>query len=87
MSDDEMISGPLETVFWLAALEYPGGLHRCIVCGHSTAARHPRHGGVHPRCCPAALRIFGDGLEEAPVVVPRSPTRSRGAYSRRGMVA
>ena len=79
------VVGPIETLLWLAVLVDDGPLHRCIVCGHSTVWRHPAHGGVHPRCVPAAMAALDDGGAE-PVIPNQSPSRSRGAYSRRGKV-
>jgi hypothetical protein len=79
------VVGPIETLLWLAVLVDDGPLHRCIVCSRMTVWRHPERGGVHPRCIPAAMAALDDGGGE-PVAVNPSPTRSRGAYSRRGKV-
>jgi hypothetical protein len=80
------VYGPIEVILWLAVLERPGPLLTCITCRSATVWRHPRYGGVHPRCVPRAMAAMEDDTGGDALVCKPGAVRRRGAYSRRGKV-
>jgi hypothetical protein len=80
------ISGPIESILWLAVLVDDGPMGVCISCAHLSSWRHPVYGPVHPQCIGRVVTRFDAqgpvSSEPAPV---RSASRRRGAYSRRGV--
>jgi hypothetical protein len=78
------VTGPIEVLLWLAVLEDPGPLGRCIVCDRMSVWRHPVHGYVHLPCIPRAMEVYEGGAVEVPVA--RASGRRRGAYGRKRVV-